>query len=104
MCLLTNFRVLTHETTSTQELHHHHHDSVSYDQYSRHQEAIQSLDPMLACKQPNKGSGATAIGSTARTPDERQTSDAKLQTIIEDQQLEHIDHQLHSCLDRSRLR
>ena len=28
------------------------------------------LDPMLACKQPNIGSGATAIGSAARAPDE----------------------------------
>ena len=34
---------------------------------------------MLACKQPNIGSGATAIGSTARAPDEGQISDANLQ-------------------------
>ena len=30
------------------------------------------FDPMLACKQPNIGSGATAIGSAARAPDEDQ--------------------------------
>ena len=28
------------------------------------------FDPMLACKQPNIGSGATAIGSAARAADE----------------------------------
>ena len=28
------------------------------------------FDPMLACKQPTIGSGATAIGSAARAPDE----------------------------------
>ncbi|CAA3032922.1 Hypothetical predicted protein [Olea europaea subsp. europaea] len=28
------------------------------------------FEPMLACKQPNIGSGATAIGSAARAPDE----------------------------------
>ena len=75
------------------------------------QEATQVLDPMLACKQPNIGSGATAIGSTARAPDERQNSDAKYATTAKAHQLEHIDsvspirvHQLHSCLDRPRLR
>jgi hypothetical protein len=28
------------------------------------------FDPMFACKQPTIGSGATAIGSAARAPDE----------------------------------
>ena len=65
---------------------YHHHESASYNQVRvLTQEATQGLDPMLACKQPNIGSGATAIGSTARAPDKRQNSDAKTATIIEAQ-------------------
>ena len=63
-----------------QVLQYHHHDSVSYNLKLKFllAEAIQSLDPMLACKQPIIGSGATAIGSTARAPDKVQNSDAKI--------------------------
>ena len=51
----------------------------------------QELESTLPCKQPNVDSGATAIGSTARPPDERQNSDAKTATTTEAHQLEHID-------------
>ena len=61
-------RVLTHESSSLKRAKFATIGAVKIRVLT--QKATQGLDPMLACQQPNIGSGATAIGSAGRAPDE----------------------------------